>query len=295
MEWYGERMLPKGLPRLVHEIADPEILKNLKVICLNKKEKKGVLGHVEWHDGYGRIKLYPTVILAGGRSGFHGTLSFGYWRKFLRVMLHEIGHIMTNGMVSEMYYRKYDEDLECKRVVEHLADSWMDRAIEKIASRDPRLGQPLGWIGGLPGLYLIRWAKFCRADGDVYNGGTYNRLKDVRAYRCCGQYNIGDVMRMGWTGRGYPPSVIRQRIRRMIKRLAPSMGITRFYVDGAGRKHLFFNHGEAVAVSTEVKKAIPESWHENNNKCKAVYNDMLSDAFGEVDTPIISDEEAIPF
>lgn len=287
-------MLPRGLPRLVYEIVHPTILKNLKVICLNRKEERGVKGRVGWHDGYWRIKLYPTVILQGG-SELRGTLSFGYWQEFLRVILHEIGHIMTNGMVSEMYYRQYDEDLECKRVVEHLADSWMDRAIEKIANRDPRLGQPLGWIGGLPGLYLIKWARICRADGDFYDAGSYGRIKDIRAYRCGGQYSIGDVMRMGWTGHSYLSPTINQRILRMIKRLAPSIGITRFYIDRAGRKHLFFNHGEAVTVSTEVGKAIPESWHKDNREWRAIDNAMLSAASREADTPIILDDKDIPF
>ena len=56
------------------------------------------MGHVGWHDGYWRIKLYPTVILRGGPE-FPGALSFGYWREFLRVMLHEIGHIMSGHVL----------------------------------------------------------------------------------------------------------------------------------------------------------------------------------------------------
>ncbi|MBA7553282.1 hypothetical protein ES705_45872 [subsurface metagenome] len=39
------------------------------------------------------------------------------------------------------------------------------------------------------------------------------------------------------------------------------MGITRACFDGAGQKHLFFNNGEAIAVSAEVRKAISlERW-----------------------------------
>ncbi|MBA7532661.1 hypothetical protein ES705_24891 [subsurface metagenome] len=47
------------------------------------------------------------------------------------------------------------------------------------------------------------------------------------------------------------------------------MNITRAYFDSADRKHLFFNNGEAIAVSAEVRKAIsPKKWVKEEVKRK---------------------------
>jgi len=246
MEWYGEKMLPRGLPELVYQITPPEILKDLKVISLNRRRKKGGMGRVGREGNYWIIQLYPTVILKN--CGGLGTQSFCYWLRFLKTMLHEIGHIITGEMVSEECKQRYEHDSENHHYIESLADRWRDQAIEKIANIDPRLGQPIGWIGGLPGVYLLKGIRISRRDGPF---GTFKNklIKNFRAKKCGGQYGIDDVAKMVWE---YSP--YRRRIYRIIKQVAFNMNITRAYFDSAGRKHLFFNNGEAIALSAEVRK-----------------------------------------
>jgi len=255
MEWYGEKMLPRGLPGLVYQITPSEILNDLKVISLNKRRKKGLAGQVGYHDNYWIIQLYPTIILRRGFGGRLGTQSFCYWLEFLKTLLHEIGHIMTNEMVSEACKQRYECDSESHNYIENLADSWRDQAIEKIASRDPRLGQPSGWIGGLPGIYILRRG---RIRDNNYGKFESIRMKDIRAQRCGGQHGIDDIAQMVWRS---PSPITKQRIYRTIKQVAFNMNITRAYFDSADRKHLFFNNGEAIAVSAEVRKAVsPKRW-----------------------------------
>ena len=138
MEWYGEKMLPRGLPELVYQITPPEILKNLKVISLNKKREKGLAGRVGDDGDYWIIQLYPTIILKRGFGGGLGTQSFHYWSEFLKTMLHEIGHIVTEDLVPEISQQRYERDSKIHNYIEELADSWRDQAIERIASRGIR-------------------------------------------------------------------------------------------------------------------------------------------------------------
>lgn len=251
MEWYGEKMLPRGLPELVYQITPPEILKDLKVISFNRKKKKkgcrNCRGCVEWINDHWRIELYPTVLLASGGESY-GTQSFRYWCVFLKTILHEIGHIITGEMVSEECKQRYEHDSESHHYIEDLADRWRDYAIEKIANIDPRLGQPIGWIGGLPGVYLLKGIRISRRD-DPFGTFKNKLIKNFRAKKCGGQYGIDDVAKMVWE---YSP--YRRRIYRIIKQVAFNMNITRAYFDSAGRKHLFFNNGEAIALSAEVRK-----------------------------------------
>lgn len=255
MEWYGEKMLPRGLPELVYQITPPEILKDLKVISFNRKKKKGGGGCIDWINDHWRIKLYPTVLLASGFESY-GTQSFRYWYIFLKTMLHEIGHATTSEMISRTCRQRYDHDSQCHKFIEDLADRWRDNAIEKIAYKDPRLGQPIGWIGGLPGVYLLKGIRISRRD-DLFGTFKNKQIKNFRAKKCDGQYGIDDIVQMGWIKPyEFPALIIRRRMYRTIKRVASNMGITRTCFDGAGRKHLFFNDGEAKAISAEVRKAI---------------------------------------
>jgi len=260
MEWYGEKMLPRGLPELVYQITPPEILKDLKVISFNRKKKKrgcrNCRGCVEWINDHWRIELYPTVLLASGDESY-GTQSFRYWCVFLKTILHEIGHIITGEMVSEECKQRYEHDSESHHYIEDLADRWRDHAIEKIANIDPRLGQPVGWIGGLPGVYLLKGIRIIRRD-DPFGTFKNKLIKNFRAKKCGGQHGIDDIAQMVWRS---PSPITKQRIYRTIKQIASDMGITRAYFDSAGHKHLFFNNGEAIAVSAEVRKAIsPKRW-----------------------------------
>jgi hypothetical protein len=50
------------------------------------------------------------------------------------------------------------------------------------------------------------------------------------------------------------------------------------YLESRGRKHLFFNNGEATAVSAEVRKAIsPKRWVKEEVKRKEERNNKRVD------------------
>ncbi len=253
MRWYGEKMLPKGLHELVYQVTPLEISEDLKIICYNKKRERGTSGQVSDNGNYFIIELFPTVIIRRSASAY-GTQSFLYWLEFLKVTLHEIGHIITEPMIPKVCWQSYHHNYENRQYIEDFADNWKDQMIEKIASRDNRLGQPLGWIGGLPGIHILQKSKANREYVKKYGDNTFGkadnlRVKDIRALKCGGQHGIDDITKVVWA---YSP--YKRKIHRIIKRVTSSMGIRRAYIDSAGRKHLFFNHGEALAVAAEVKK-----------------------------------------
>ena len=158
MECYGEKMLPNGIPELIYQVVPYDIIRNLKIIAHNKKKERGVRAQVDCDDCI--INLYPTVIMAGSRREvdiIEGVLSFNYWIEFLRVILHEIGHIATSEKIADISTEEYKLRGEKYFYVERLADDWAASKIDKIKKRDNRVGQPKGWIGGLPGVYIIRF------------------------------------------------------------------------------------------------------------------------------------------
>lgn len=246
MECYGEKMLPRGLPELVYQITPPEISKDLKIISFNNSKGKGAKGRVGCDNNYYIMELFPTVIISDNSNAYSGTQSFCYWLGFLRTILHEIGHIVTNELVSETYHQRYEHDSKSHDYIEKLADDWRDQAIEKIASRDNRLGQPEGWIGGLPGIYILRRGKI---RDNTFGRFESRRVKDIRAKKCGGQHGIDDITKLVWAD-----SPCKWKVHCVIKEVATGMGIYRAYFDSAGRKHLFFNHNEARAVATEMRK-----------------------------------------
>src|SRR5438132_14070105 len=106
MEWHGERLLPRGLPELVYEVAPRWIARDLKVIAYPRQKQRGILGCVGWDDGWWVVELFPTVICrhlprplpeqcATDHRDVVGTTRFNAWSAFLHTKLHEIGHVET--------------------------------------------------------------------------------------------------------------------------------------------------------------------------------------------------------
>lgn len=287
MEWYRGKMLPVGLPELTYQIAPAWLSKHLKIICYPRK-KKGKMGSISNKSGRFEMQLYPTQILAD--CGSEGVRAFSYWKKFLKIILHEIGHVMTQDKWHNVSSWQYENDHDRHLYVEKLADTWMDEMLDRIAIRDPRLGQPLGWIGGLPGVYILKSSRFLHRVGDNY---CREPLINYRAYKCGGQFSLTDLtdkilsplgspftfekrMKFGWTR-------LEWRIKKLIKKEAPRMGISRHYIDKAGRKHLFFNAGEVVALTDRVNLLMEKELgsideiikeEERNKKIEELNNDV---------------------
>jgi len=285
MEWFGEKMLPRGLTELAYEIVPGWISPRLTIVTLPKKEYKYLRGEMSYHNGNYIIKIYPTVILADFISGI-GVTSFQNWVSFLKMFLHELGHVMTYDKYKHISIKEYKENINCYEYIENLANQWCDITLSKIASRDSRLGQPIGWIGGLPGIYLKRSNDLAKKN--LYNSSfspfEMNRIDGYRAYRCDGQIKLLDVVKKLCTEYEIPWDyhgnglTRKNRITRIIKKINSDLGIQRFYTDKAGRKHIFFNHGEADSVLNQTR-----NWLENEgaNILKELQKEEIEKQHGE--------------
>jgi len=260
LKWFGEKMLPRGLPELIYQVTPDWILDDLKVVVLPRKEKKGVSGRIGWH-GCWLMRLYTTVILARTSHNL-GVRSFNYWLEFLRTALHEIGHIADPRNWAAGYGCRYENDHNYYFYIESLADAWRDKTIALIKSRDDRVGQPKGWIGGLPGIYLIRHSNWAKETQSKCDGKYQKRMADVRAYKCVGQMSLSHVAERFCSKldiHSYEVTQSQKKLRRLIKKIAPDLGITRHYIDKAGRKHLFFTYGESIRVGEALLRTMKEN------------------------------------
>jgi hypothetical protein len=100
MRWYGEKMLPNGLPQLIRKITPVEVSKKTDIITFNRKHECRIAGRYKYENNKIIIHLYPTVILDWLILQDDDVLSFTYWMALLKVALHEVGHA-----VMEKKYR----------------------------------------------------------------------------------------------------------------------------------------------------------------------------------------------
>ncbi len=124
----------------------------------------------------------------------------------------------------------------------------------KIASRNPRLGQPYGWIGGLAGRYILRHAERAKKTEQIPNNDFSQRIISIRAHRCGGQLTLTDIFSEFLKPFYYPglEKKVQTRLRRLTKKEVARLGIIRTFKDSAGREHFFFNYGEAKMVAKIV-------------------------------------------
>ena len=251
MEFYGDRLLPRGLANLMYEVTPPSVRARMKVIALPKRDRAGILASTSGRRNGYTIRFYPTVIL---QHPHHGDVQqFNMWRDFLHTALHELGHIETHRRyVFESDREKADPHFH--RYIESLADAWAAEMTAKIASRNPRLGQPSGWIGGLAGRYILRHAERAKKREQTPNGEFWQRITSIRAHRCGGQLTLTDIFSEIPKPYYYYrlEEKVRARLKRLAKRETARLGITRTSTDSAGREHLFFNYSEAKIVATAV-------------------------------------------
>jgi hypothetical protein len=135
----------------------------------------------------------------------------------------------------------YKENDEVHAYIEKYANDWCKQTTDKIASRDPRMGQPTRFIGGLPGIYLLR------------NKQDHWKFRDnYRAYRVGGQYTLTQLIQVINNHYRIYDFEIQKHSRRMIKKEIDKIGFNRIYVDNVSRKHLFFNHGEMLQLTNKI-------------------------------------------
>jgi hypothetical protein len=238
MEWYGEKMLPRGLPELVYQVTPYKILANLKLIVHNRQITPYISGSANPKTKV--IRLYPTVMFDTLNILINwdgvSVLSFRCWLLCLETVLHEIGHIVMHPKYEHITEYTYSNMPRQRKYVERLANEWRDDMIYKIKRRHVRVGQPEGLIGGLAEKFILPL------------GGRMQ----MRAYQCGGQLIMKDVAKMVNSDKHGEIS----RMMRLVKRKALNLRHKRHYIDAAGRKHLVFNYGEAVEVAKRVLEVI---------------------------------------
>lgn len=251
MEWHNAKLLPVGLPSLAYQVTPPEVADYMRIIAMPKKKKR-CLANVRCHiDGNKLVE--PAIMIINVNAvindviGRSDVVTTAIWLRFLRTFLHEVGHVVNlldNRDPGD--HNRYERDIDYRYEVERQADAWAEEAMARIA-RDPLLGQPrAGYLGNYPGLYILRMARnaFGFGRGEGGSGTAYNEaLAVARAAKVGGQFTLADVARMLKVDRG------------KVKKLAQALGIGRVYLDGAGRKHLFFVWSDIQKIITAAKNS----------------------------------------
>lgn len=267
IEWHGEKMLPTKLPELIYKLIPAQIAREgVKIISHPKKgdTKYPVLGCIRYPESdldIYTIDLYPTVIIhEADRIPFSGTRHCNFWTYFLDVMLHEIGHAVTYENVGLPGVENYHRSHEARSIIERKAEEWKDNIFEKVKSRDPRAGQPEGWIGGLPGIYMLKELKSYKSGHSLSSSLTNARINCYRSYKCKGQYTLSDVVYETLSHFCKYDVRVRdsEKVRRLAKIECQKIGINRFHKDKAGRMHRYFNHREKETLKQALAEKIIE-------------------------------------
>lgn len=256
MEFHNEGLLPNGLPELMCQIMPYDAYPSCKVIGVPANAKKQVYGDNHTPLGAVNCNDYPvtTVLLFSSLIAFHphgpGTYSFRLWRGFLDIALHEIGHIATFELWSNITSQQYHNCRHSYFYVEDLANQWRDDALHRIARDNPRLGQPRGALKGYPGVMAYR-----RRSGD-FRVINKERIAEWRALKCDAQLTVGDVTSAILKRDPYDYQVYdKPWLTVLVHKVAESLGIRRYFVNRNGRRYLMFNCGEASKI---VEVCIPK-------------------------------------
>ena len=270
MEFRNIGLLPNGLPTMMYQVTPSEHRSDLRVNARARSGRRGLMGQADLEGLHPlTIKLFSLSIM--WHAGIpEGTKSFSYWVAFLRVALHEIGHIVTHDVKPAYSQEQYEHDGAIRARVEQLADGWMAEAMRRIARDCPRLGQPTGPMKGLPGHQLYEWSQHARNQGGRPNRAT---LADYRAIWSGGQITLNGIIENVANVLGvdrYSSVTDRKwvdlscsekyeqygRLYRTVCKAAKELDIDRAYVNRAGKRFRTFTHGEAVAVAERVRSAV---------------------------------------
>jgi len=272
MDFYNEKLLPKGLPEIIVQFVPHEIYPFTKVITYPRKAERGLHGRAGWEgitSSY-YVKLYPTTICLNPEG--IGTYSFRLWYTLLRVALHEVGHLVDReryDTVSEEEYQNY----KIHGVIENAADSFAYAAMKRIGEVDPRLGQPSGALTGYAGVLAYR-----RRSGSFTNATDRGRIEEWRALKCDAQMGLGGVVSQlqGLVpDRDYlSPLLVRPLVRSIVRREAVRCGLNRYFENRNGRRYLMFNYEEAIRTVEACRDAVSKlqvhsSWRTLYRRCGA--------------------------
>lgn len=253
MEFYNDKLLPKGLHQIIAAFTPEDIYDNFKVITLPRKERPHLQGQSHDND-YRReyhIKLWPTTISEAGLepSLFYlsGTYSFSLWQKHLFVALHELGHLHTREVVNQTTEEEYNERGDAYQHIEKLADDFAYRAMVRILEVNPRLGMPTGALTGYPGIkaYERRSGSFDKIDK--------NRIVEWRAIKCDAQITLKEVVRPLWNefykfNQCLEYDIAYPTLSRLVHNQATIQNIGRYFVNRSGKRFLMFNISEAIRI-----------------------------------------------
>lgn len=248
MEWYNAKLLPSGLPELAYQVTPVEIADRLRVVALARRPAytRGALARVMGDDprkGEIVMEMYSHAIFADTAMRWSlDVAATAVWLHFLTTYLHELGHVVAllDGR-DPADAARYRSECGYRWWVEELADAWADEMLARIAARDPYLGQPVpGRLEGYPGRLLFVHSSMALREGRMRGwtrGSAYNTaLASARAALVGGQFTVSDVAR-------------KLRVHRYtVLRWARRLGLGKTYVDGAGRRHLFFAWHEVLTL-----------------------------------------------
>lgn len=189
-----------------------------------------------------RVELYLNGIYRNGLRG-KGSTDTSLWLYLLWVTYHEFGHLVTQFDVPALKHYLYEEKGREWSEIESLADAWAYMKIAQLAGHDKRLAQPKH----LGAYFEGRQAR--RRKGILAAGNKTANLVDWRCYTSGGQYSATDLLLafhdVLFPGR-YFYELPWSSAYRLVRKLAHDLGYP--YIDRAGRKHLFYAHGDLPEI-----------------------------------------------
>ena len=180
------------------------------------------------------------------RSWANDSLASILWRELVRICYHEFGHAASREQALQVAFAEYRAKGRGYKWVEKLADDWMNERLQVLLHHDTRLTQPAK-IGGYFGARLSRRYRALKHASNKSDGSAKAQLvAECRYMKTGGQYTSGGMVReLRWDGE----LPYRKRYA-VLRQISAGMGID--YVDGAGRKHKLYTHGDALVLQRRL-------------------------------------------
>lgn len=202
-----------------------------------------------------------------------------YWLELLEVFLHEVGHIRNPH--PRISHKRYKNDNRTHEKIEERADDWCKKEITRLLRVSDTLFEP-DYLGIFD--IITNWIfkdKDCR----------YRYINEIRSRKIGRQYALSEVTQKVFNLYNHNTSFKEpeglneeqkedwretrdslkkenrqyERAKRLVKRITDQRSMGKIYVDGAGRKHLFFSYGELeklkeMRIIYEIVKCLKELW-----------------------------------
>jgi hypothetical protein len=249
IEFHNDHLIPQELCRLLYQAVPKKY--HVPVRFHNRRRKDIYGDRGPYPAGTLRLKadkmpshidinLNPIYENSWGRSRFYVTApSTAIWRTLLEVCLHEFGHVATSWVAHKISHRKYRYCYVAYRVVEELADEWMELRVTRILENDPRLGQPK-YITGYLGARLAKWRAYASERKRGKDFSAY--IKEMRCRKTSAQLTAGDVL-----GVLKIDTYLYINAYELLRRVSEGIGID--YLDNAGRQHKLCTWGDVPVLA----------------------------------------------